>query len=73
MVILDSDKIAKLIEHYEGSPMIHSVLEVFFKQCLQFCELKKCCANCQHRYGKRCRKWLTNTSLDDCCMEWVLR
>lgn len=78
MALLDSDKMLNLVQCYHGSPMVQSLLEVFYKQCVMFCTVepvvqKKNCENCSHRYGNHCRKWTCRTEMGDCCEAWEER
>lgn len=70
MALLDSEKMREVVDRYSDSPMIHSVLEVFYKQCIVFCKVPNCCANCGYSHRNYCRKWGCRTLKGDYCDEW---
>lgn len=73
MLLIDSDKLLDLVDSYKGSPMIHSIFELFYKQIVMFCTVTKCCENCGNRKNKFCQKWTCRTEMDECCEEWRMR
>jgi hypothetical protein len=70
VALLDSEKMREVVDTYSDSPMIHSLFEVFYKQCVKYCSVPNCCANCGYRRKRYCGKWGCNTKQSDYCDEW---